>query len=131
MAETRRERIAAVLAEHPEGLPTPQIAVLVEGAGRRARTWEMLRLMEQGGEVTRCPSLLPAHAVEWRLVPARERRLYRARYKAAAAWNALTPEDRASLPFTPTEWREFMALTSQNTAASIQKRQVRGDEGGT
>jgi hypothetical protein len=103
--QTRRERITAVLAEHPEGLSTPQIGELVEGDRRcrRMATWEVLRRMEQAGEVTRRPSL--GAVVVWRLVPEQERKLYRARLKCIAGWDALLPDDR---PCSEAAFREFL-----------------------
>ena len=99
MGATRRERILAVLAEHPEGLPTPQIAELVEENPQRGRItcWEMLRLMEQAGQVTRCFSQAPSRTVDWRLVPVREQQLYRALHKRDATLKALPPDERAAL----------------------------------
>jgi len=67
-------RIAGILAVHPEGLSTPQVARLCGFAGRPreravARSYAFLQRMEWHGQVTRCEHH-DGLAIFWRLTGA-------------------------------------------------------------
>jgi hypothetical protein len=118
---TRRERIAAVLAEHPEGLSTPQIAELSGedmANRRRARqnSWLMLQDMETRGEVARVPTT--GQEAEWRLVPARLRPLCSAIGRATATWKSLPVQEWAALGITEEAWQESIG----HYQAAIQRK---------
>lgn len=114
---TRRERIAAILADHPEGLPTPRIVELLDDDGtnqRSVRCWEALRVMEKRAEVARCPSL--SRATWWRLVPEHERERTRALYNCARAADALTPDDWAFIGTTREAFDKWLAGKRKETS---------------